>query len=575
MERRSIGILILACGWLAWPVPSGAEAQDRTVAGPPPAESLKTFRSSADREARRAAFERLVGLDAGMVTKLKALVDQALAEEEKGYAALLSPRIREAHLERLGALSEDQVRKVQATRRLWKNYLLHGGDLEKFQERYLKPVHEIGAFLLFDVESLKDPEIQSRRARMEEYSDYQVRCAKVLKQDLDPTAGKKSPNGIAFPALTQAPSFKDRMRHLERTLVLCQTVASPGARPVLMMNDEAAREIDVQEAEFTMYCNEARMLTGTIAWRVETLGSAVERDHSTDRKEGRAQGHMSDVPGKRGFTDRNTRMAAPFYDSEGAGGGSSGRNYAEGLSYGGGHTGPLYSLKRNCVGIGRRADVYTSQYRFDESLTHPCPVTEDELWMPPGITAQDLGTEALRAAYRAMKAGAFSAVIPMMERLKPKNGLEKAVAAFFRVAAEVEADWFASSIAEIEKTGDLYEAKLRLLDGQRRFKGIGRFEERIAGIPERLEVKDELAAGKIFHQIVAMPLKESEEASRVQALRQFSKRHEQSVYAKAVAAALKDPKAEAPSWFAHFVAQNPGAKSYGYPPAAVAAPGRR
>ncbi len=572
MERRSIGILILACGVLAWPAHPEAGAQDRTET---PAELPKIFRTAADREARRPAFERLVALDAGMLAKVKGFVDQTLAEQEKGYAAFVAPKIREAYLERLGGLGEDQVRKVQAARRLWKHYLLHGGDLPNFQAIYLKPVHEIASFLLFDVETLPDPEVQARRARMEEYADYQVRCAKALKQETDPASGKKSPTGIAYPALTQAPTFKDRLRHLDRTLVLCQTVASPGARPILLGNDEAAREIDVQEAEFAMFINEVRMLTGTVAWRVEPLGCAVERDHSTDRKEGRAEGHMSSVPGKRGFTDRNTRMGAPFYGSEGAGGGSSGRDYAHGMSYGGGHTGPLYSLQCNGVGVGRRAEVYTSQYRLDEALLHPCPVTEDELWMPPGIGAQDLGSEALRAAYRAMKAGAYAAVLPMLERLKPRNGLERAVAAFFRVAADVEADWFASGILEVEKTGDLFEAKQRLLEGQRRFKGVGRFEERMAGIAERLEVKEELAAGKIFHHLATMAVKEGEEAAKVLALRQFSARHEKSVYARAVQAALKSPKGEAPSWFGPFIAQNPGAKSYGYPPAAASAPGRR
>lgn len=558
MERGSIAILFSACL---------AAAQDPSAPASP-AELLKSFRGSPDPGVRRSAFERLIARDPAAAATLKAVVDPVLAEGERSYAALLAPRIRAAYLERLGSLGEEQVRKVLATRRHWKDYLLHGGDREDFRELYLKPIREIAGSLLFRVEDLPDEELRATRARLLEYGGYQARCDAILKIDPDPAKGRKSPTGIAYAPLTQPPAFADRLRHLERTLLLCHTVASSGARRVLLMNDAAAREIDVQEAEFGLFCNEVRMLAGTVAWRVEPLGCAVTRDHSHDRKEGRASGHMSDVPGKRGFTDRNERMGAPFYHSEGAGGGNSGRDYAEGLSYGGGHTGPLYSLVRNCVGVGRRDGVYTSQYRLDKSLLHPCPATEDELWMPPGVEAADLPGGELRAVYRAMKAGAFGAASALAARLKPRDGLERAVAAFFGAAADVEADWAADGVAEIEKTGDLFEAKRRLADGLKRFKGMPRFEERTSAVSERLkakEAKDEIEAGEAFRRILAIPLKE--EAMRIPALRQFGKRHEASAYARAVEAALKERKGEI-AWFGYFVGRNPNAKNYGYPASA-------
>lgn len=514
-------------------------------------EALKIFRTSLDPEARRSAFERLVVADPAA---LKAVVDPVLAEAERAYAALLPSRIRAAHLERLGALTDEQVRKVLATRRLWKEYLLHGGDRENFRETFLKPVQEMAGLFLFDVKDLEDEEVRGLRARLDEYGGYQARLAAAP----DPTKGKSSPTGIAYAPLTQPPAFADRLRHFERTLVLAHTVASSGARRVLLMNDEAAREIDVQEADFALFCNEVRMLAGTVAWRVEPLGCAVTRDHSNDRKDGRASGHMSDVPGKRGFGDRNTRMGAPFYNSEGAGGGRSGRDYALGLSYGGGHTGPLYSLKRNCVGVGRRDGVYTSQYRFDASLLHPCPATEDELWMPPGVEAQDLPAGELRSAYRAMKAGAFGTSAAQAARVKPRNGFERVVATFFREAAGVEAEWAVAGLAEVEKTGDLFEAKRRLVDGLKRFKGVAGFEEKTAGIAERLETKEakeEIKAGEIFYRFLGL-----EEAARLQALPMFCKRYPASAYARAWEGRKEG------RWSEAFVARNPEAKNYGYPP---------
>jgi hypothetical protein len=573
MERRSTAIRACWGLFLIALAAHGGEAQEAGATRTPrtPAEWLKQFRTSGERDLRAAAFEHLAAGDAAAVTALKGVVDAILAEGERSYAALLAPRIRAAHLERLGNLTEDQVRKVLAMRRLWKEYLLEGGDREKFQETYLKPVQETAAWFLCEVKDLEDEEVRTRRARLEEHAAYQARCHEILKLKPDPTEGRKSPTGIAYAPLTQPPAFADRLRHLERTLVLAHSVASSGARRVLLMNDEAAREIDVQEAEFGLFCNEVRLLAGTVAWRVEPLGCAVTRDHSNDRKEGRAEGHMSTFPGKRGFGDRNTRMGAPFYNSEGAGGGHSGRDYAHGLSYGGGHTGPLYSLKRNCVGVGRRDGVYTSQYRFDETLLHPCPATENELWMPPGVEAQDLPGAEWASAYRAMKAGMFGAAAAQAGRAKPRNGLERALATFFRLAAEVEADWAAEGLVQVERTGDLFQAKRRLAEGARSFKGIPAFEGRSAEIAARLEskeAKDEIRAGEIFYQMLAAPPKD--EVVRVQLWRQFCKRHEESSYARAAEALLKDPKEEG-RWSSVFVARNPAAKHYGYPPAAGAA----
>ena len=80
---------------------------------------------------------------------------------------------------------------------------------------------------------------------------------------------------------------------------------------------------------------------------------------------------MSTIPGKEGFTMRANRMGTRAR-SEGAGGGKHGRGYLEALSHeGAGHTGPLYGMGRNIIGVGRREGCYTSNYRTDREWIHP------------------------------------------------------------------------------------------------------------------------------------------------------------------------------------------------------------
>jgi hypothetical protein len=528
--------------------------------------SISDFTRAADPAGRRAAFDKLIAMGPDMARSLNAIIDAKLGEFEKRTSALLAPKVRAAYLKRLAELTDEQIQLVVKTRRFWKDYLLHGGGRERFREIYLRPVREIAEFLLLKTDEIQDEELQAQRTLLEEYNSYRTACHQVLKINPDPTVRKKSPTGIAYAPLDQPPTFLDTMSHLERTLILCHSVAPEGARRVLMMNDAAAREIDVQEAEFALFCNEVRMLVGTVAWRVEPLGCAVTRDHSNDRTQGKASGHMSSVPGKRGFGDRNQRMGAPSYESEGAGGGGSGRGYANGLSLGDGHTGPLYSLKRNCVGVGRRGGTYTSQYRSDTSLLHPCAVKQDELWMPPGVEARHLRNAALVQIYRALKAKAYGAAQRLIEAAKPKTDLDRALVKFFRAAVDIEAGWFASSVLEIEKTGDVFMTKARLVEGSQRFKGIDSFEEQVAEVSERLkgeEQKREIKIGQAFYQIVMSKYKEPQLHSM---MAKFCNTYKKSVYTRALKRVLEEKK----NWSDYFTEQNPEAKNYDYPPGAKA-----
>ena len=128
-------------------------------------------------------------------------------------------------------------------------------------------------------------------------------------------------------------------------LVLARTVAHPDAEPVLLQNAEACAELDLLEADFVMYGNQVRMLSGSIAWVADPLMTACARDHSNDRKEGTASGHQSTLPDKKFPADRARRFGCRV-GPEGAGGGATGEQAMRGFSYNG--TG--HGVSRNASG---------------------------------------------------------------------------------------------------------------------------------------------------------------------------------------------------------------------------------
>ncbi|MBI1374337.1 MAG: hypothetical protein GC159_16595 [Phycisphaera sp.] len=557
-QRQTAAVLLVVCCVAL----NFARASDSSK---PPRALMADFSAASDASARKAALDAiLAGGDEKTIRAIAKVVDSKLTGQEKKYADLLAPKIRDAYLKRLAGLSDEQVLLVVKTRRMWKGYLLNGGDIEGFRESHLKPVWEMKDFLLPKIEDISDDRVQAMRAELVEYGEYQAACNSALGIEPDPTTDKKSPTGIPYQPLDQPPTFLDNLKHLERSLLLGYSVASDGGRKVLMMNDGFAREIDVQEAEFVMFCNEVRMLTGTIAWRIDPLGCAVERDHSTDRADGKASGHMSTVPGKHGFTDRNKRMGATFFNSEGAGGGKDGRDYANQLSYGGGHTGPLYSLKRNCVGVGRRKGVYTSQYRFDKAIVHPCPATSDELWMPPGVEAADIRSGDMKRVYLAMKSGAFGPAKKALTQMDPKQDLDIVLKKFFTSAVDIEVDWLVNSIAEIEKTGDLYAAAVRLAEARKQLAGIDGVDDKLSEMTTRLSAKenrDAIQAGETFYRVINSG--QSGDAL-LRLLGQYYQRYKDTDYGQAIKAAQDDAEKKK-QWSDYFLAKNPHAASYDYP----------
>jgi hypothetical protein len=573
--RLLLFVTLVALPW--WSVAAGAEVKPKAEAEPKVSAKIQAeqakqaraamaeFTAAVDAAGREAAIAKIIGSGATTAAIISSVLDNQVAIEEGKYTKLIEPAIRSAYLKKLAALSDADLNHVIRTKNLWKPYIQHGGEDPKFPEVYLKPILKMKDILLPKLSDLDDPAVVAARARLLEFADYQTRVRNILGINPDPTVGKLSPTNIEYAHLDKPHAFADRLHHFERTLILINTVASPGAREVLLLNDQSAREIDVEEAEFVMASNEVRMLAGSIAWRADPLGCAVERDHSTDRKEGRAEAHTSTVPGKHAFTDRNKRMGAIWYGSEGAGGGNHGPEFLFSMSYSGsGHGGPLYSLGCNVVGVGRRGDVYTSQYAMDTKLSHPCPVTDQEVWMPPGISARDLREAAVQEAFTAMKTESYAQTNKMLGLAKAPTTADAIAVRFFNEEIAVRSRQAVARIQAIDSTGDHFSTKVALNECLAKFKGIPIFDDGVAELTERLgskELRQEILTGEAYYRFYYMAKdlpKEKFESSRrdlVKNLDAFARKHKDSTYGKAAADAvirLAAPESDAGALLAFF-----------------------
>ena len=533
------------------------------------------FRDAKTQAQRLAPLKRIVGMGPEAAGMANAAVDELLAVCQKQYFELLDKYIRNAYLKRLTMLNDEHIRKVQYMRRLWKDYLEHTSDQHEFQDNFLKPVWDVAEFLIIKPEQMTEPEIVQARKLLFELAEYQEACRKAAGVAPDPTVGRKSPTGIDIPNLDQPPTLADYVSFLDRTMALAGSFAPEGGKKVLYEGIEVAKLIDVQESEFVMYCNTVRMLVGSVAWVGNELVCAATRDHSTDRKLGRASGHMSTVEGKHGFTDRLRRMGAPFCGSEGAGGGRNGPGYAYALSYGGGHTHPLYSIKRNFTGVGRRGEVYTSNYGTKKELFHPCPVTEKELFLPPGITKDDIKTPELLEIYKSLQEENFAHAYTQIAETKVKADFDKMILRFFSAAVTAELDWFFEGVVAIDQVGDYYDVKLRIEGARKKFTGIPLFDKRAAMLDKHLSGKQmdkELEAGKAYRPIATAIIKDiragklNEDAARKQ-LDEFAVQYPKTVCAEA---ALFHPPADkgghggAVNPLAYFFNKNPCLAKYAY-----------
>jgi len=543
--RLALGVLVSCAAAIS------LEAQSKSAADQPTSEATEALTAlasaateQADAAVRRKLFRRVLAEPAAWLS-LEQTIDQKLDELERGYADILDEPIAAAYHERLRSLSAVELREVAKVRRVWRNYILQPSTQLHFQQHFLMPATKVGELLLPDVAAIQTKASNAQLRRMHEFNGYRDEVRQALGRGEDPTTGKQAPTGIPMPPLSKVRSYEEHLDHLHRTMAVASSVAPPGARDILLGNAQKARLIDYEEAEFVLYANEIRALMGIICWSADILACAATRDHSKDRVDGKAKGHWSSLPGKTGFTHRLRRFGTSG-TSEGAGGGANGRNYLHGLSYGGGHTGPLYSMKRNKVGVGRFGNCYTSTYGRNKQTIHPCQASTGELFMPPGIGLSDITDRSLQDVYHALLFENYAGARQLVREATAKTKMDKFVRHYLAAAIEVEADWQLECISHVGAAGDLYG--VQLLIEKTRGKFANSLDKRLKRYEKRSLTKagtELVAAGRAYAAASA--------AKDRAAIEAIVTHHPDTVYASAATqylAATKDGKGAHPlSWF--------------------------
>lgn len=490
-------------------------------------------------------------------------LERAYEQAEAEYLDALSGYLPGAYREHFSSLSDRRLQYIADTRKLWEQWTLICPKQHDFQKQFLDPIDQVGEMLIVEADSIRDSEIKTLRATAGRLAEKLDMAKKRAGVEIDPTVGTVSPTGIQFPSLDRPHTTVDRLVLMERSLILAQTVGLRESKPVLMNNAELCAQIDVEEASFTMYANKVRMLTGANAWVANPITTACARDHSIDRVAGRASGHTSTVPGKEGLGDRAQRFGTPVR-SEGAGGGKSGWHYIRGLSYGGGHTGPLYRSMRNVVGPGRVDGCYTSMYYHDKQYRHDCQEYRNELFMPPGVTRSDIETDALAAAYDALQHKQFNQAYTILDEAeRPEDKFQYAIQRYLmaRIFAEVE-----STLTGVEKfaeAGDVYTAKSRFDSAKPVLEGIPQFDKvspRIERWFGKEQVAHEIEVGQRFFNICAKGIQHGE-------LKKLIEQEPGSAYAKAAQKCIDDkvsPKSKGHTPLLYFCDINPHLNKWSY-----------
>lgn len=508
-----------------------------------------------DPKKRRRLVRELME-DPKSLPALEAVLDKKLGALERDYAHMLDEPVRAAYHARLMALGDDELRQVAMVRRVWRNYILKPSTQLHFQQHFLMPATRVCQLVLPDVALIQTKESKRQLKRMREFDGYRSEVRVALGFDDDPTTGKTAPTGIPMPPLTQPRSYDEHLDHLHRTIAIASTAAAREAQDLLIANADKARLIDKEEAEFVLYSNEIRAMMGVVAWSTDILACAATRDHSKDRVDGNASGHMSNLPGKRGFTDRLRRFGTGA-SSEGAGGGSNGRNYLYQLSYGGGHTGPLYSMRRNRVGCGRYNNCYTSVYAGQKNLFHRCQASTGELFLPPGFELDDITSTSLQDIYHALLFENYGGARELLKEAKTESKLDRFVRDYFAAAIRTEADWHVECLTHYMAVGDLYAVARMIERARGKFgnsldKRLRSFEKRMATNAGRAA----LAAGEAFAQ--------ARKSKDPQALRAIVRDHPKTVYALAAQHYFEHKDAKHPDPLGYFLEQDRYLARYEY-----------
>ena len=491
---------------------------------------------------------------------------KSISQIENKYVKDLESHLQELHIKKLSSLSEEDVKYIVKLKLLWEPYLKYTGNRQEFKENFIRPVDRVKSLILTDVATIEKELIKEQRSFLLELADYKQQCERKLNIDIDPTKKLKTPTNIPYTSLDTPQTYQDYLHLLERTLSL-KTASNKEAHDLLMKNVENSKIIDVYEAEFTFFSNQIRMLMGTIGWLADPLLCNCARDHSHDRKDGKASGHSSTIPGKKSFVDRARRMGTSAR-SEGAGGGKTGVAAIMGLSYGGGHTGPLYSTKRNIVGVGVRLGACTAMYRGDNSIKHPAPAIDNFNFMPPGLGFDHLKKHSsLSSYYKMMQKGEFTKVISGLERFTPRKDADKIYQQWFSSYALNKMKYQINEVIVILKAGDAYMANEKFRQLRKRLSGklFDGYTKKLSETLRSIEVSNEIRKGKEFHKMI------SKKSLKDSILERFVKSSGESAYAKAAQTILDNRKSPQKKFhnLSFFLKNYHSLSDYGYPQSLV------
>ena len=116
--------------------------------------------------------------------------------------------------------------------------------------------------------------------------------------------------------------------------------------------------------------------------------------------------------------------------------------------------------------LAARATAFTTTYGRNKGIMHPCPASEGELFMPPGIGLGDITAPGLKDVYHALAFDNYSGAARLVREVKATTKMDKFIRDYLTIAIEVEADWQLECIEHVAAVGDLYTVSL-LIDRTR------------------------------------------------------------------------------------------------------------
>ena len=139
--------------------------------------AIKEFCKPDSEESRQEAFQKVLGLGPAGAELIAPVVDELLAAEYKQYTRTLAGKVREAYVQRLLSLTDEQVLQVQKMRRLWHDYATGRGSRHNFQKLFLKPAWDVAEFLLIKPNEMEEPALAEPPTRRTSKASTRLRSS--------------------------------------------------------------------------------------------------------------------------------------------------------------------------------------------------------------------------------------------------------------------------------------------------------------------------------------------------------------------------------------------------------------